>query len=176
MASTVKVRTVFERAGDEAAEVAAALVERQRLLIDRNRGQLIIESERKLAIIERERARRRNLDNEDQSTAPGLRATLTEEGYDMALETAGEMGFHIEEASVVHNGLAIITLSDGAYNVSDHSTHFHEHSYLDEQSEVIPMGSAGSFYVANPGVVMIEGLAAQERWLNPTFNPDGTPR
>jgi hypothetical protein len=176
---TPRVLTVFEQAGEEAAHAVEIILDRNRGIVPAGIRAALIRSERDRAIRERHRARAEYRDNSDSSLAPGVRATFTPSGYEDAKNEAHGTKpepFAIEEFTVATNGLTVVTLPEGAYMTGGDWCWFHERASLNSIGRIEIDTPLPVFAVEYAGVVMIEGLQAEERWLNDDFNPDGTLR
>ena len=113
--------------------------------------------------------------NTPWSVKPGLRATLTQEGFEQARQDAGEsldVGQFVTDNS---GDLVVITLPQGSYHTVG-GVRFMVEASFDENGILKDDARDGNaFDVRYEGTVLIEGLEAGERWLNWSYNPDGSP-
>lgn len=173
---------IFARAGRLAAEQIAATLSRCGVLSDQD-SKALIEKVRDNAIADRLTQRELGLDNRERSMAPGVAVMLTPAGYEMALSTIDEYAeagetepFPIDlYAAEGENGLMTVSFDAGAYFIAAGNGYFFNEIEWSEKGRPIFPDGAESFCAPTSEIIIIHG-GMQERWLNPEYSEDGSPR
>lgn len=167
----VRILTVAERAGAQAADRMLTMLYRSGGDLDAATIVALVEAERERSTEEHRAGQLEKKYQNANSVAPGVRAVLTPKGYQTFINGEHEEPDTVEP--VGDKGLVAITYNQGAYSTYG-GVYIRAHSHIDVDSGRLQWdGYEPDNGLGYPGVVRLEGLTAGELWQNFYWSAEG---